>query len=211
MNRGRDTRAEILDIAEALLQERGFHGFSYQHIARQLGVKNAAIHYHFPSKPDLVEALVQRYRRRFQRWRERLHSDAESVDSCFDAYLEICRYFLKSRKICVLGMLAAEYNTMCEPVQAAIRDLQDELVDWFSELLERGQREQRISLAAKPRSKACALTAQLQGAMQFAQVRGEEAFEDVAQQVRIELFGEASKVADQRDGGGPWTRESPDS
>ncbi|XLM19461.1 TetR/AcrR family transcriptional regulator, partial [Chromobacterium piscinae] len=65
-----DTRKRILDLAEELLLTRGFNGFSYQHISSELGVRNAAIHYHFPKKNDLGVALIQRYRRRFQRFIE---------------------------------------------------------------------------------------------------------------------------------------------
>ena len=60
------TRDQILDLAENLLLDKGFNGFSYKHIAEQLGVKNAAIHYYFPAKSDLGTALVERYRRHFQ-------------------------------------------------------------------------------------------------------------------------------------------------
>ena len=65
-----DTRKRILDIAEQLLLSRGFNAFSYQHISSELGVRNAAIHYHFPKKSDLGVALIQRYRRRFRRFIE---------------------------------------------------------------------------------------------------------------------------------------------
>ncbi|TDJ66872.1 MAG: TetR family transcriptional regulator, partial [Proteobacteria bacterium] len=34
-----DTKTQILDTAEALLQDRGFNAFSYNHIAQPLGVK----------------------------------------------------------------------------------------------------------------------------------------------------------------------------
>jgi TetR/AcrR family transcriptional repressor of nem operon len=45
-----DTKKRILDMAEDLLLTRGFNAFSYQHISSELGMKNAAIHYHYPKK-----------------------------------------------------------------------------------------------------------------------------------------------------------------
>src|SRR3989442_14712284 len=66
--RARDTREEIFNSAEELWQRRGYNGFSYHHIAVQLGIRNAAIHYHFPSKENLGVALIQRYRNRFREW-----------------------------------------------------------------------------------------------------------------------------------------------
>ena len=54
-----DTRERIIDKAFQLMLQRGFNGFSYRDIAEPLGVKNAAIHYHFPNKTDLVKALLE--------------------------------------------------------------------------------------------------------------------------------------------------------
>ena len=57
-----DTRERILDEAERLMGARGYSGFSYQDISRPLGIRNAAIHYHFPAKADLGLAVIERYR-----------------------------------------------------------------------------------------------------------------------------------------------------
>lgn len=50
-----DTRVRILDLAENLLLERGFNAFSYQHITRELDVKPAAIHHHYPTGCSQLE------------------------------------------------------------------------------------------------------------------------------------------------------------
>ena len=57
-----NTRDQILNRAAQLLMSRGFNGFSYRDISSHLGVKNAAVHYHFPAKADLALALVDEYR-----------------------------------------------------------------------------------------------------------------------------------------------------
>src|SRR5580658_2914910 len=51
----------ILDVAEQLVQTRGYNGFSYADVAAQLGVTKASLHYHFPSKAQLGSALIDRY------------------------------------------------------------------------------------------------------------------------------------------------------
>ena len=45
-----ETSARILDIAERLVQTRGFNAFSYADIAAALHVTKATLHYHFPTK-----------------------------------------------------------------------------------------------------------------------------------------------------------------
>src|SRR6202012_1004558 len=59
------TAERILDIAERLVQTRGFNNFSYADIAGELGITTASLHYHFRSKAELGQALVSRYAERF--------------------------------------------------------------------------------------------------------------------------------------------------
>ena len=51
-----DTPQRILDVAERLVQTRGFNGFSYADIADALKVTKASLHYHFRGKADLGAA-----------------------------------------------------------------------------------------------------------------------------------------------------------
>src|ERR1700676_5055278 len=59
------TAEQILDLAEILIQTRGYSAFSYQDISDALGMTKASIHYHFASKTDLGIAVVDRYVERF--------------------------------------------------------------------------------------------------------------------------------------------------
>src|SRR5688572_2462864 len=56
--RGPYTRKQILDASLKLFSERGFARTTVRDIARQAGITDAAIYYHFQSKRDLLEALV---------------------------------------------------------------------------------------------------------------------------------------------------------
>lgn len=55
-----DTRTKILDLAEGYTQEKGFAGFSYLDIAKELDVTTASIHYQYKAKTDLALALLKR-------------------------------------------------------------------------------------------------------------------------------------------------------
>ena len=58
MAQASNTRDQIIDKAFQLMLQRGLNGFSYRDISEHLGVKNAAIHYHFPNKLDLIKTLI---------------------------------------------------------------------------------------------------------------------------------------------------------
>ena len=60
-----ETAEKILDLAEMLIQTRGYSAFSYKDISDVLGIRKAGIHYHFEFKTDLGVAVVDRYAERF--------------------------------------------------------------------------------------------------------------------------------------------------
>jgi AcrR family transcriptional regulator len=57
--RGPFTRQQILDASLRLFSERGFARTTVRDIARAAGITDAAIYYHFQSKKDLLQALVE--------------------------------------------------------------------------------------------------------------------------------------------------------
>jgi AcrR family transcriptional regulator len=57
--RGPETRKQILDASLRLFSKRGFARTTVRDIARAAGITDAAIYYHFESKRDLLEALVE--------------------------------------------------------------------------------------------------------------------------------------------------------
>ncbi|WP_332767699.1 TetR/AcrR family transcriptional regulator [Phenylobacterium sp.] len=59
------SRQTILETAERYLAEEGPHGVKVQRIARDLGLTDAAIHYHFGNREGLLEALLRFSGRRF--------------------------------------------------------------------------------------------------------------------------------------------------
>ena len=55
-----DTKEKILDTAERLFGEQGYGATSLRHIITEAGVNLAAVHYHFGSKEELLDAIVAR-------------------------------------------------------------------------------------------------------------------------------------------------------
>lgn len=54
------TSTRILDAAERLFAERGFHAVSLREITAAANANTAAVHYYFRRKEDLLEAVVDR-------------------------------------------------------------------------------------------------------------------------------------------------------
>lgn len=52
---------EILDVAEELFNSKGFDGTTISEIIEKAGVARGTIYYHFKSKEDILDALIDRY------------------------------------------------------------------------------------------------------------------------------------------------------
>src|SRR5271154_5221953 len=103
------TAGRILDAAEALVQTRGFNGFSYANVAAELGITKASLHYHFASKAELGEALVVRYSARFAMALDAIdHGERDAAEKLL-AYAQIYSGVLREERMCLCGMLAAEF------------------------------------------------------------------------------------------------------
>ena len=59
LRRGPLTRKQILDASLRLFSEKGFARTSVRDIAQAAGITDAAIYYHFESKRELLEALIE--------------------------------------------------------------------------------------------------------------------------------------------------------
>jgi AcrR family transcriptional regulator len=184
-----NTKRAILDLAETLLQDKGFNGFSYAHIAKELGVKNAAVHYHFPTKEDLGCAVVQRYRDRFQLWvnnaRVKNLSLQEKLNWFFDIYANMRA---DHGKVCIAGALETEFNSIPDALRDQTQSLTGELLAWLSSTLEEGREAGVFQFTGQPADKAALILSSLQGGLQMARALGSEKFQVVIQQHKQDLL-----------------------
>lgn len=163
----------ILDVAEALLQTRGYNGFSYADVAEELGVSKASLHYHFPSKAELGRALIERYRRVFVQALDSIdHRTSDPLEK-LRRYVELYNSVLSNERMCMCGMLAAEIATLPLPMQEDLKVFFDENERWLTAVLEDGLRAGAFRLRESPNERARLLIASLEGAMLVARSYGE--------------------------------------
>jgi AcrR family transcriptional regulator len=60
ISRMNETKEKILDTAERLIGEQGYAATSLRQVIATAGVNLAAVHYHFGSKEELLDAVVSR-------------------------------------------------------------------------------------------------------------------------------------------------------
>ena len=158
-----DTASRILDVAERLVQSRGFNAFSYADVASELAVTKASLHYHYPGKAELGEALIARYAQRFSEALKAIDGQAGDAPARLAAYAAIYGDVLRSERMCLCGMLAADYETLPPPMQEAVIRFFDENIAWLAGVIAQGVVEGTLRPSGSPEDAAQAVLGGLEG------------------------------------------------
>lgn len=162
-----DTKSRILDLAEQLSRRRGFHGFSYRDIAEPLEIKNAAVHYHFPTKADLGVALIRRYRELLRRRTRRFMEQGGDPRPQLEGLFQVYDRDTQNQTICPIGMVSVEYYTLPEEMRREGELLVEETLVWLTRVLESGREQDLLHFAGPARGRAVEVLSALQGATQI--------------------------------------------
>lgn len=133
-----DYYQQILEIAENLIQTKGYNAFSYRDIADLIGIKTSSIHYHFPTKADLGQAVVKNHIETLNINLENLIENKKlSSQKKMDMFLNVIiqKTYLENRKMCLGGMLASDVLTLPEQIQHEVRIFFSRIENWLKRLL----------------------------------------------------------------------------
>ncbi|HXQ63143.1 MAG TPA: TetR/AcrR family transcriptional regulator [Acidimicrobiales bacterium] len=173
VRRDSETAARILDVAERLVQERGFNGFSYADVSAELNITKAALHYHFPGKAELGVALMTRYAARFADALADVESRVVDAPNRLDSYADLYLDVLRKERMCLCGMLAAEYQTLPPPMRDTVLRFFDQNETWLTRVLEQGRTDGDLQFAGPPRDTARMIVGALEGALLVARPFGD--------------------------------------
>ena len=168
-----DTATRILDSAEGFVQARGYNGFSYADVAAELGLTKASLHYHFAGKTELGTALIDRYTERFSDALEDIESRVSDAPAKLDAYAALYGEVLRDHRMCLCGMLAAEYATLPQAIKERLTSFFDRNEAWLERVLEQGRADGSLRLNAPSAETAQLIVSALEGAMLVARPYGE--------------------------------------
>jgi len=174
------TASRVLDAAERLVQVRGFNGFSYADIAAELQLTKASLHYHFATKADLGEALINRYSTRFFEALAEVDAAGAAAPAKLVAYAKLYADVLSEQRMCLCGMLAAEYPTLPQPMQAAVVGFFDHNERWLEAVLGQGRDEGSLAFTGPAAGTARMIVSGLEGAMLVTRPYGDAARFQVA-------------------------------
>jgi TetR/AcrR family transcriptional repressor of nem operon len=186
-----ETRTKILDAAQDLIQRWGANGMSYQHISDAVGIRKPSIHYHFPTKEDLIQALVDRYSEYFLARVDHIMEGDGSAKEKLDRYVALFEATLRAGskdKACLCGMLGAELASLGDEAVAKIRYFYEENELRLARILEEGRTSREFRFTGDSRATAALIFSLLEGAVLIARAQdGVKQFRGIGRQLMLLL------------------------
>jgi TetR/AcrR family transcriptional repressor of nem operon len=180
-----DTKKQILDIAEDLLLDRGYNGFSYKDISDALTIKNASIHYHFPKKTNLGVAIIERAIKRFQKWVSFIDSKDLPYSKKLDEFCQVFKKYVEQKQqICLGGALETDFKTLPEEMQKETRHFISNMFKWLEKLLTEGKSKKEFKFPGNAKDQALLIIASLQGVIQIVRVTAPSSFDATVKQIK---------------------------
>jgi TetR/AcrR family transcriptional repressor of nem operon len=168
-----ETSQRILDTAERLIQMRGYNAVSYADIGASLRLTNASLHYHFPTKAELGRQLMERYTQSFLKALADIETTSATAREKLARYVSIYADVLANDRMCLCGMLAAEYATLPKALKSAVTAFFDANESWLAAVLESGDSGGELRVEGSAKEAARVLVAGLEGAMMVARAYGD--------------------------------------
>jgi TetR/AcrR family transcriptional regulator, transcriptional repressor for nem operon len=176
-----DVRAQLLDTAQRLVQTRGHNGFSFRDLSRQVGIRTASVHYHFPTKTDLAVALVRRYRETLAEAMADIAVRKATLSERLDATIRLYTETLANgSRICVCAALAGEFLSLPREVQGELKRLITDGERWIERFLMEGRVRGEIPKDSDPQALARLWYTALQGALLVSRAASPDILNDAA-------------------------------
>ena len=164
------TRENILELGESLIRSKGYNAFSYLDISSELGIKNAAIHYYFPSKENLGTSIVKTNVQRFEEMVENMHSRGFNELQQLETFIKIYIKSYREKKLCIMGSLGPDFNTLNDSTKAELKRMTEMILDWLTSILESGKQKKIFIFKEEPKNKAVVLLSSLIASLQLARI-----------------------------------------
>jgi TetR/AcrR family transcriptional repressor of nem operon len=164
------TASKLIEEASQLIADVGYNGFSYADLSERLGIRKPSIHHHFPSKVDLVVAVIEQQRATIQTHIEALDGDTSDALGQLNAYVEYWKRCIEdqSASFCLAGVLAVEKPGLPVEVAEAVHGHFDDLGRWLKRVMTLGVEQGSMVLELDPDRSSQFFQTTIYGAMVMA-------------------------------------------
>jgi TetR/AcrR family transcriptional repressor of nem operon len=167
-----DTRTNILDVADDLVQRVGLNAMSYKHISDAVGIRKASIHHHFPKKENLVDELLERCAISYGNKYQHIVDGSEHAPEKLRKLAAVFEDGLGNNKLCLVGSISTDNNTLQDGSRHILRSTIDNTVSIFAAVFEQGRKEKSLTFTGTDDETAFAFFSLLIGAQAIARSHG---------------------------------------
>jgi TetR/AcrR family transcriptional repressor of nem operon len=168
-------KAQIVSLSSDLLRTKGFDGFSYLDLSRQLGITKASIHHHFPKKEDLGIALCEWAAEWLQQGLTYFDDNSSTHWEKLARYLKAAeKHTLKEHKMCPISAFHSDLANLPEAIIASLKKLDDLELNWITRVVEQGVDSGEFKFTDDCRSTASLFLFTCKGALHYSRLHGAE-------------------------------------
>jgi len=164
------TREKIIELGENLIRTKGYNAFSYQDISSELGIKNAAIHYYFPSKENLATSIVKTNIQLFEEMTGNMQSRGFDEWQQLETFIKIYTKSHREQKRCIVGSLGPDISSLSENTVAELRRMSQIILNWLTAALASGREKGLFAFTEEPQTKALLILSSLVASLQLARL-----------------------------------------
>lgn len=182
-------KSQIIELALRNIREKGYLSFSYDDLAKELGVTKASIHYHFMKKEDLGLAVCTKLKEGLEK--SYLNIDQAQINSEDKPWEFISRRAkqIGNNEVCPISSLQADYNFLPIAMQESVQQLSQMEIDYLKKLLDVLKEEGKLKLTHDTGALAALLISSIKGALQYRRVVGEDLYSIVIDQLKLLVNG----------------------
>jgi TetR/AcrR family transcriptional regulator, transcriptional repressor for nem operon len=146
-----DTKARILDAAEAIMLEKGFNGVGLNEILKSVGVPKGSFYHWFPSKEQFGVELLQHYCAETLDYKKRWLTKKDTLPNALErlvAFMESAVSKLLEndcQQICLIAKLSTEVASWSEPMRQTLAKGFTDVIELYQQVIVEGQAQGSIS------------------------------------------------------------------
>lgn len=179
-----NTRQQIIDYSANCLRSRGFDGFSYLDISRELGIKKASVHHHFPKKEDLGIALCEWTKDWMIQGLDHFDQRGNSSWDKLERYLKAAlKHSESDNHLCPLAAFYNDLSKLPEAILVEIKKLDALELNWVKRVIQQGQSDDEFNSDDDAEAMASLFIYSCKGALHHARLHGSQHYFETMQQV----------------------------
>lgn len=164
-------RDRLLDAAQAMVQDRGIHAVSFQHLADAVGLSKPSVFHHFPNKDALAVALIDRCQTSYaKRYQAVMTSDRPAPEK-LAAIADLFEESISQDHLCLLAALGISAPVLPDDVNDQLEATANAVIERYTRIFEQGRNEGTLTFEGSPAEAAMAFLGTLQGLQVLARAR----------------------------------------